>query len=91
MQLLEKIMSKNFFMGTVKRLSNYSAFPKPDSLTLKKTFAPFIMQKTKLSTLQEQKCLLKNMLMQKKDHRFVLPCGSTLLLHVKRANYVTKL
>ena len=50
------------------------------------------MEKVKLSTLEEQKFLLKNMLMKTKS--LICPshqCESTLLLQVKRANYVAKL
>ena len=49
---------------------------------LKNSFAPFIMQKIKLSTLQEQKRFLKNIQMKTKS------LFLTLLLHVKYANYV---
>ena len=64
------------------------------TLKYKNTYAPLIMQKTKLPTLQGQPLSLKNMLMKtiwpSYDLSFLPPCEPKVLFHVKGLNYVAK-
>ena len=74
-------------------LAIHGRFPKRCSLILKNTFAPFIMQKNKTVNPERAEVFTEKHTNENKIIDLsILPLREwTLLLHIKRANYVAKL